>query len=123
MTAINLPPDLDETLRREAELTGTTVEALAADWLRKQQAALHRARLAEQTRRFWAKHAELYAQYPDEFVAFYDDAVLDHDSDVSQLALRVQTEYADLPIVIAQVTQTPVREYKVISTRLSEPSS
>ena len=121
MTNITLPPDLDEQLRREAGLMGLTVEALATDWLRKQHAVQHRARLAEQTEWFWAKHAELYAQYQDEFVAFYDDSVLDHDHDVSQLALRIQAQYGDLPIVIAQVTQKPVREYKMISNHMGEP--
>ena len=77
-------------------------------------------RLVEQTRCFWNRHTELYARYPDQFVAFYDKRVLDHDDDVRALALRIEAQHGDLPIVIAQVTDTLVRSYKMISNRLSE---
>jgi hypothetical protein len=119
-TTIALSPDLLETLRHEADRSGLTVEAIVNDWLRQHRAELRRQHLAEQTGRFWAKYAEFYAQYPDEYVAFYDDAILDHDRDPRALALRVQAAHADLPIVIAEVTQRPTREYKMISSHLAE---
>ena len=118
MTTITLPHDLDKVIKRESEQSGESIELLVSEWLRQHLASLRRQRLAEQTRRFWNKHAELYGQYANKFVVFYDDKILDHDSDVRQLALLAQKQYGDLPIVIAQVTEKPVRSYKSISTHL-----
>ena len=120
MTTITLLPDIDQSLQQESERLGSSLETLANEWLRQHRAALRRQRISEQTQRFWAKHAELYAQYPNQYVAFYNEAVLDHGDDVRELAVRVQTKYGDLPAVISQVTNPPVRRYKVISSHLQK---
>lgn len=117
---VTLAPDLQQVLERQAKELGTTVNVVANDWLREHHAELYSQQLDVQTERFWAKYGEFYARYPDEYVAFYDDEVLDHDTDAHALGLRVETQYGDLPIVIAQVTAEPVREYKMISSHLSE---
>lgn len=117
-TTITLPSGLAETLQREATQEGKTLEALVTDWLNRQRIALNRQRLAEQTHAFWGKHSELYTQYPNQYVAFYDGQVLDHAADVRALALRVRAQYGDLPIVISQVTNPLRPTYKVISSRL-----
>ena len=122
MQTITLSPDLTEALTVEAERSGKTIAELAEEWLRQQYQSRRREQLAAQTQRFWAKHAELYTQYPNQFVAFFNDQVLDHDDDMRQLALRVRSTYGLLPIVIAQVTDAPVIEYHMRSPRLQKPS-
>jgi hypothetical protein len=117
MTTLTLSPMLANVLQIEAEKTDKSVAELAEEWLRQQYASLQRQRLAEQTRHFFSKQVELYAQYPNQFVAFYDDNVLDYDEDMRTLALRIRAAYGDLPIVIAQVTASPIRGYRVISAR------
>lgn len=94
--------------------------AIAEEWLRQHDAALRRERLAAQTQRFWANHARLYAKYPHQVVAFYNDQVLDQDDDRRRLALRVREAHGDLPIVIAQVTEKPLRGYQIRSPRLRQ---
>jgi hypothetical protein len=123
MTALTLSTELTTVLETEAERAGTTITALAEAWLRQQYAALRREQLAAQTKRFWAQQAELYPHYPNQYVAFYDDQVLDHDLDLRQLALRVKATYGLLPVVIAQVTKSPVRGYQMRSPRLKQTSS
>lgn len=122
MTVLTISPELTKLLATEAERTGTTISELAEAWLRQQYAALRHEQLAIQTQRFWTKQGELYPHYPNQYVAFYDDQVLDHDTDIRQLALRVKATYGLLPIVIAQVTESPVRGYKMRSPRLKQPS-
>lgn len=118
METLTLSSEVGELLQAEAEQTGKTTAEVAENWLRQHYSALRRQRLEAQTQRFWVKHAELLVQYSNQFVAFYDDRVLDSDDDMRQLALRVRSAYGNLPVVIAQITDTPVREYQMRSPRL-----
>lgn len=120
MTMVTLSTEMTAVLETEAERAGMTMTALAEAWLRQQYVALRREQLAAQTKRFWAKQAELYVHYPNQYVAFYDDQVLDHDDDLRQLALRVKATYGLLPVVIAQVTEAPVYGYRIRSPRLQQ---
>ena len=120
MTVLTLSTEMTTVLETEAERVGTTITALAEAWLRQQVATIRREQLAMQTQRFWAKQAELYARYPNRYVAFYDDQVLDQDDDLRQLALRVKATYGLLPVVMAQVTASPIRGYQMRSPRLQQ---
>lgn len=118
MQLVTLSPELTDLLTDEAARSGKTLSMLAEEWLRQQYQTLRRTQMAAQTKRFQAQQALLYAQYPDQYVAFYNDAVLDHDDDIRALALRVRAAHGNLPIVIAQVTLEPVTEYKIRSPHL-----
>ena len=120
METLTLSSEIGLLLEAEAQQMGKTTVEIPEDWLRQHYRSLRRQRLESQSKRFWAKHSELYAQYPDQFVAFYDDRVLDVDNDMRQLAMRVRATYGKLPVVIAQVTATPVPEYRMRSPRLSD---
>ncbi|MCE7986639.1 MAG: hypothetical protein DYG89_36155 [Caldilinea sp. CFX5] len=118
MQTVTLSSELTDILTAEAERSGKTLSMLVEEWLRQQYQTLRRGQLAAQTQRFQAKQMTLYAQYPNQYVAFYNDAVLDHDNDMRALALRVRADHGNLPVVIAQVTPEPVTEYKIRSPRL-----
>jgi hypothetical protein len=123
MPSVTLSPELASILTVEAERSGKTLSTLAEEWLRQQYQALRREQLALQTKQFWANLATLYAQYPNQYVAYYNDEVLDHDADIRQLALRVRAAHGNLPIVIAQVTAEPMTGYKIRSPRLQQDPS
>jgi len=120
MPSVTLSPKLTTILAAEAERTGKTLSTLAEEWLLRQHQTLRRKQLASQTKRFWANHAALYAKYPGQYVAFYEDKVLDHDDNMRELALRVRTVYGNLPVVIAQVTPEPITGYQMRSPRLQQ---
>lgn len=120
MQPVTLSPELTTLLSNEAERAGKTLSTLAEEWLRRQYQLQRREQLAGQTQQFWANHARLYAQYPDQYVAFYNGQVFDHDDDMRTLALRVRARHGDLPVVIAQVTSAPVTEYRMRSPRLQQ---
>ena len=123
MQSVTLSPELTSVLAAEAERSGKTISALAEEWLRQQHQVVREKQLAEQSKQFMQQRAELYRRYPDQYVAFYNGDVLDHDVDMRALALRVQTEYPGLPVVIAQVTPKPVTGYRMRSPRLEQNSS
>ena len=118
MQSVTLSPELASVLTVEAKRSGKTLAALVEEWLRQQYQTLRREQLALQTNQFWANHATLYAQYPNQYVAFYNDEVLDHDNDMRQLALRFRAQHGNAPIVIAQVTPEPMTGYQMRSPRL-----
>lgn len=118
MQSVTLLPELTDILTEEAARSGKTLSVLAEEWLRQQYQTVRRTQIAAQTKGFHAQQATLYAQYPDQYVAFYNDTVLDHDDDMRALALRVRAAHGNLPIVIAQVTLEPVTEYNMRSLRL-----
>ena len=118
MQSVTLSPELTSILIVEANRTGKTLSTLAEEWLRHQYQTLRREQLAFQTKRFWENHAALYARYPNQYVAFYNDKVLDYDDELRQLALRVRAAHGNLPLVIAQVTAEPILGYQMRSPRL-----
>lgn len=123
MSSVTLSPELNTILTAEAERTGKTTSTLAEEWLRHQYQTRRREQLARQTKLFWANYAELYAKYPNQYVAFSNDEVLDHDNDMRALALRVKAAYGNLPVVIAQVGPEPVTGYQMRSPRLQQTQS
>jgi len=70
-----------------------------------------------------ANPAVRYANYPEQSVAFYNDAVLDHNDDLRALALWVRAAHGNLPGVMARVTSEPVTAYKMRSPRLQWAAS
>jgi hypothetical protein len=48
--------------------------------------------------------ATLFEQYPNEYVAFEDGQVLDHDTDEDKLAERMYAKYGYRDLIIQQVT-------------------
>lgn len=120
MQPLTLSPELTSLLTIEANRTGKTLSTLAEEWLRQQYQTLRREQLAFQTKRFWENHGALYARYPNRYVAFYNDEVLDSDEDMRELALRVRAAKGDLPVVIAQVTAEPIVGYQMRSPRLQK---
>jgi hypothetical protein len=75
MQSVTLSPELAFVLSIEAKRSGKTLAALVEEWLRQQYQTLRREQLALQTKKFWANHTTLYAQYPNQYVAFYDALV------------------------------------------------
>ena len=68
-------------------------------------------------RDFFEKQKEaLQAQYGEEFVAIWEERVVDHDTDRSRLAERVYGRFGFVPIYIDQPSESPARFY------LSSPS-
>lgn len=120
MHSVTLSPELTTMLVAESERTGKPLSTLAEEWMHHQYQTYRREQLALQTKRFRANHAALYAKYPNQYVAFYNEKVLDHDDNMRDLALRVRTEHGNLPIVIAQVMPEPITGYQMRSPRLQQ---
>jgi hypothetical protein len=76
--------------------------------------ALRRERAA-----FTALHPTLLAQYPGEYVAIHDGALVDHDTDGLALSLRVHQRFPDEFVWIAPLKAQPLEEWVVRSPRFA----
>lgn len=52
---------------------------------------------------FESRHAELWKQYPNQYIAMYQSQVIDHDTDLVTLALRIEEQYPEQVVLIRQV--------------------
>jgi hypothetical protein len=66
-----------------------------------------RAQMLQEEATFDAILPELLCRYPNEFVAMYQQQVVDHDHDEIALAERVHERYSDAVILIRPVLDQP----------------
>jgi hypothetical protein len=67
---------------------------------------------------FAAMKPALLAQYPQQFVALFQQQVIDHDPDELALLARIEQTYPDKLVLIRQVLETPEAPLQVRSPRL-----
>ena len=61
---------------------------------------------------------ELWQTYPNQFVAVFQQQVVDHDVNKSALLRRIRTTHSGAIVLIRQVTGQPTPTYRVYSPRL-----
>ena len=71
-----------------------------------------------ETEVFWTIHEELLKIYPNQYVALYHGAVVDHGRDISRLEKSVRERFGVLPVLIASVSSPPQREIKWLGGRI-----
>ncbi len=76
--------------------------------------------VAREEAAFYRMHADLWQKYPGEYVAVYNEEVVDHDADQVALYLRVKACYLGQFVWIAPVRETAVEEYVMCSPRFVE---
>jgi len=77
--------------------------------------------VAREEAAFYRLHPELWQKYPGQYVAIYNEEVVDHDSDQVALYLRVKARYPGQFVWIAPIKETAVEEYVIHSPRSVEP--
>lgn len=112
MTVISLRPDLFERLSQAAAQTNSTVNELASTALSDYLDRLAEQKISMESRAFETMYPELAAKYYGKFVAIHEGRVVDNDTDFEAIFLRVQARFGQTPVLIRQVTDAPVPEYR-----------
>jgi hypothetical protein len=104
--------DVAEVLAESITLTETAGHAdddeeLIDTAVAREEAAFHRL------------HPELWLKYPGEYVAIYNEEMVDHDPDQVALYLRVKAHHPDQFVWIAPVRAREEEEYAMRSPRLA----
>lgn len=67
---------------------------------------------------FEAMQTALVTTYPEQYVAIFQGAVVDHDADKARLLARIDQSYPDDVVLIRQVHHTPRPPFRLRSPRL-----
>jgi len=105
-------------LRKMADETGRTAEELAEQAIRQFLRDESRRAMQRESDAFRAMHPDLLLHYPNEYVAIFQQKIVDHDVDQLNLFKRIEQQYPDIPVLIKQVLPEPDEVYTIRSPKL-----
>lgn len=95
----SLATRLEQLAQEDARTADQVLETVMQDYLDR----LEKELIHIETEHFWNMHDDLAARYPGEHVAIVKGVVIDHDVDVTKLAIRIRRQYDTQPVLIAPV--------------------
>ncbi len=117
MAELAVSPQTMARLKTVAHEKGTKAEELAERAIRQYLRAEARRMMRQEGQAFRAMHAELLVKYAAEYVAIYHGQVVDHDPDQLALLTRIDRQYPETAVFIAQVLSEPEEVYTFRSPR------
>jgi len=70
---------------------------------------LDRHKISEESKIYRQRHAELKAQYLDQYIAMHNGQVVDHDTDFQTLRQRIRQRFERTPVMITLVDDVAER--------------
>lgn len=110
----DLVASLEEVTRQQGEKMEEVLAGLVQEYLRQ----VRRDKIHQEMEWYQKSHAALKTSYPGQHVAIHEAQVVDHDRDVTLLALRIRRQYGRIPILITCITDEPVPEFNIRRPRL-----
>lgn len=110
MTTLTLKPDLTRQIEHLAGTKQTEQEAFIDKAVRQYIAQFRRDKIRAETESFEAQYESLLSQYLNQYVAFHNGQVIDHDTQLRVLHLRVFARLGHTPVLLKQVTRSVNRE-------------
>lgn len=105
MLTINVKPHIGDQVSRLAQETHTDTEELIDRAIRAYLAQARHDKIRAETQAFDALRKNLVEQYLDEYVAIHQGQVIDHDSDLRTLHLRVYARLGNTPVLLKLVSR------------------
>lgn len=100
MSALQVSEKLAQTIRDEATTHGQTIEDFLEALVLRERTWANRHKI-EQEQQWWlSRPLSQRAQYEGEFVAIYNQMLVDHDKDEQALLRRVRERYAKASVLI-----------------------
>lgn len=115
---ITPPTDLPEGSEVYVVVTGQTEPQLAES--KNDETLSAETAIAREEAAFYRMHVDLLQKYLGEYVAVYNEEMVDHDQDQVALYLRIKARYPSQFVWIAPVRETAVEEYIMRSPRFVE---
>lgn len=98
-------PELIEQLAQVAQDQNTTPEALLNTAVSNFLDQIASQKIQSEIEAFKRLHPQLVRKYLGNYVAIHNGDVVDQDSNLRKLHLRIRKHYGRLPILLRQVTQ------------------
>ena len=115
---ISLDPKDQFQLEQIAQSAGKSPEEVIGEAILEYVDRVNKQRLETEIQAFEQMHSELKKKYLNQFVAIYDQQVVDADNDFEALFMRVESRYGSMPVLIRQVSELPTEEWRFRSPRL-----
>ncbi len=110
MLTVTLKPDVAEQVSRLASGAQTEADAIVDEAMRQYLRELRRRKIEAEGAAFEQQHAALLAEYRGQYVAIHEGRMIDHDSSLQALHLRVYSLLGHTPVLLKKVTDEPERE-------------
>jgi hypothetical protein len=114
-----LPQDLYEAVRQEADNQQKTADALIAEWVSEKIGESETAEadkaFEQEMAAFKALLPELLTQYPNQYVAIYQGQVVGHGDNRLALVKEIYNQFGEVPCYVGKVTQEPPRRVRMPS--------
>lgn len=115
---IVVDPMLENAVESIARMLARPAQQIADEAIRAHLDLLRSQRLEEEAQAYARLHPELLSRYGGQFVAVHNGQVVDSDAEFESLFLRVRSWLGDLPVLIQQVSDSPVEEWRFRSPRV-----
>lgn len=119
---LTLSSELHIAVSRLAEQYGTDIQELINQAVREYLDRAAEEKILAEARAFRAMQADLLARYKDQYVAVHNGQVIDCDSDLRALYLRVHGRLGRTPVLLKRVTAEPERDLVIRSPKLERGS-
>ncbi len=116
--SIVVDPTLENAVERLARMLARPAQQIADEAIRAHLDLLRSQQLKEEAQAYARLHPELLSRYRGQFVAVHNGRVVDSDAEFESLFLRLQARLGDLPVLIQQVLDFPVEEWRFRSPRV-----
>ena len=114
-------PELLERLEQIATAQGVTTEELLHQAVNEYLERMAQQKIQAESAAFEKLHSELVTKYLGDYVAIHDGVVVDHDSDVRTLHLRIRKQFGRIPVLLRQVTKEVEQQDLVFRSPKLEP--
>ncbi len=110
METISIDPAVAEQILHLVDYSKTDVEVIVDRALRTYLAQSRHKKIRMETNAFERQREALLVKYAGQYVAIHEGRVLDHDSDLRTLHLRVFKQLGHTPVLLKRVTQESERD-------------
>jgi hypothetical protein len=115
---ISIEPDFQVKLEQIAQSIGKSTEEVVIEAINEHLERLNRQKLEIEQQAYEQMYSKLKKKYLGQFVAIHNKELVGTGQDFESLFLRIQESFGDVPILICQVTESPVQEWRFRSPRL-----
>lgn len=118
MLNVTIERELAEQVRQLAAQRARSAEEMVEEAVRHYLAEARQEKIAAERKAFEQQRNSLLENYEGECVAMHEGEVIDHDSDLRTLHLRVFERLGHTPVLLKRVSPEPERELVIRSPRL-----
>jgi predicted transcriptional regulator len=122
MTDIHLDSHLLEQLEQLAAQSDMDVNQFLADAVRSYLRQVEQEAMQANIHAFLEQYPQLLHEFHDEYVAFHQGKLVDHDKNFQALHGRVRQRFGRQPVLLRPVTGEPERTWNFRSPHIERPA-